>query len=232
MKPRLTRELVERLPANVPDPGPILRAVVPDDHFPKIAARLHERHRAVGETWIFAIGSLIWKPRFAYCERRTALVHGWHRAFCLGPDTRYRGNPTDPGLMLSLDRGGACRGLAIKLSEPVTEATLHDLLASEPPPPPRLVTAQTPEGSVQAWAFVCPRDYVGYIGRLEEQVIADHLASAVGMLGSMADYLLNTVEHLADAGIHDKRLWRMQALVADRLSRVAVRHDRDKAPQV
>ena len=67
-----------------------------------------------GEVWLFAFGSLIWNKRFTYDEERTGVARGWHRDFCLGPDTRYRGNPAAPGYMLSLDRGGQCKGMVYR----------------------------------------------------------------------------------------------------------------------
>lgn len=220
MKPHLTRDLVSRLPCSIPDPGPMERVQVADDHYPRLAEKMFAQHRAQGASWVFAIGSLIWKPRPYFGERQPALVRGWHRAFCLGPDERYRGNPAAPGLMLSLDRGGSCRGVVFRLKDDIREEDFLALVQSEPPPPARLVKAHTPEGVVPAWAFVCPRDYPGYVSGLSDDQIADHLSRCVGMLGSMAEYLLNTVEHLSEEGIHDAMLWRMQKLVAERLERL------------
>ena len=219
MDPRLTRDLIGRLPECVPDPGPIARAQVSEDHYPAIARKLFEAHRKTGVTRFFAIGSLIWKPRPYFADMEPARIHGWHRAFCLGPDTRYRGNPEAPGLMLSLDRGGSCKGMVIRLKDDIGEAELLDLVQSEPPPPPHPVTAHTATGPVAAWAFTCPRDYAGYVNGLTEAEIADRLSCCVGMRGTMAEYVLNTIEHLDEAGIRDPMLWRMQALIAERLER-------------
>ena len=78
----------------------------------------------------------------------------------------------------------------------------------------------TADGPVQAIAFTSDRRHIHYAGRFHEAEIADRLAVAVGHVGTMAEYLLNTVTHLEAAGIHDRRLWRMQALVAERLERL------------
>jgi cation transport protein ChaC len=83
--------------------------------------------------WIFAIGSLIWNPRFPVAERRPASIRGWHRAFCLGPDTRHRGNPEAPGLMMSLDRGGQCRGVVLRVNPDGLAASLEALLRKSHP---------------------------------------------------------------------------------------------------
>lgn len=216
---RLTRDLVNRLPERVPDPGPI---ALEEEH---TGENYHERAAQDvmsalpedGALWVFAIGSLIWNPRCDFAERRKARVEGWQRSFCLGPDTRYRGNPHAPGLMLALDEGGFVDGVVFRL-KPETAAThLLEVIRTEPPFPPAWVEARTDEGPVRAIAFVCPRDSAAYQGHHGPDEVADILSRAVGMLGSMPDYLLNTIEHLEAAGLHDPYLWDMQARVAARL---------------
>jgi cation transport protein ChaC len=221
---RLTRELVARLPERVDERGPIRWPDPPDSYFTETVRDILGR-LVDGNLWVFAIGSLIWKPRFPVVERRPALVRGWHRAFCIGPDTRYRGNPAAPGLMLSLDRGGQCHGVAMRMDPADPEATLEALLRAEPPLQPRWVRAVTAEGVVPAIAFTSARGHFSYAGRIGEAEVADRLACAAGHVGSIADYLLNTITHLEAAGIHDRRHWRMQALVAERLERMPLRPD-------
>src|SRR5258708_1524202 len=80
----------------------------------EIAASLNEllaAHDLATDIWLFGYGSLMWTPAFAYAERRVGLLHGWHRRFCLWLEMG-RGSPANPGLMLALDRGGNCRGVA------------------------------------------------------------------------------------------------------------------------
>jgi cation transport protein ChaC len=217
---RLTRELVDRLPARVDERGPVRWPDPPDAYYRETAETILSAVPG-GDLWVFAIGSLIWKPRFPVVERRPAVVRGWHRAFCLGPDTRYRGNPAAPGLMLALDRGGQCRGIVLRMDPGDPAATLEALLRLEPPTPPSWVRAATPAGEVRAIAFTIRRGHFMYAGRLSEAEVADRLARAVGHVGSMPDYLLNTITHLEAAGVHDPGLWRMQALVAERLEGLA-----------
>ena len=217
---RLTKELVSRLPGSVPDPGPMARAETPDSYYTATVQDLTARLSEDRPLWVFAFGSILWKRRFEVAEERPARIRGWHRKFCLGPDTRYRGNPAAPGVMLSLDRGGQCRGMVLRMDGAEQSAALEELLRNEPPMPPAWVRAQTPQGEVRAIAFVTSRDFVGYCGGLCETEVADRLASAVGMWGSMAEYLCNTVTHLQDMGISDAYLWRMQAMVAERLERL------------
>lgn len=214
---RLTPDLVARLPASVPDPGPMPGGPV-SFCAQATAACVLDQVPEGGPLWIFAFGSILWKRRFAVAEERPARVHGWHRKFCLGPDMRYRGNPQAPGVMLSLDRGGQCQGKVLRMAEAGREAALVNLLENEPPLPPAWVTAMTPEGPVKAIAFVMTKDFRGYCGALCEEEVADRLASSVGMWGTMAEYLMNTVRHLEEMGIEDSYLRRMEAKVAARLA--------------
>ena len=56
-----------------------------------------------------------------------------------------------------------------------------------------------------------------YVAGLGDDAVADVLAIAVGFRGSMAEYLMSTVEHLEALGIHDRYLWRLQDMVAERI---------------
>ena len=213
---RLTPELVALLPGSVPDPGPMNRPAV--DFCAATTARcVLGRLEKDAPLWVFAFGSILWKRRFAVVDERPARVRGWHRKFCLGPDTRYRGNPDAPGVMLSLARGGQCAGKVLRMEDAGREEALVHLLENEPPIPPAWVTAQTPQGPVRAIAFVVDKGFVGYCGGLSEAEVADRLALAVGMWGTMAEYLMNTVRHLEDLGICDNYLTRMERMVAERL---------------
>lgn len=217
---RLTPELVARLPAQVPDPGPPPRAAAPDSYYAATLAAINDAMPADGQLWVFAFGSILWKRRFEVAEERPARIRGWHRKFCLGPDTRYRGNPAAPGVMLSMDRGGQCRGLALRMAPEGRDAALDHLLRHEPPVPPAWVRARTPQGEVRAIAFVTTRCFHGYQGQLCDAEVADRLSQAVGMWGSMAEYLCNTQRHLEAMGIRDAYLRRIEAMVAERLARL------------
>jgi cation transport protein ChaC len=215
---RLTPELVARVSRQIADPGPMPDQIEPSEQ--QVAATVHAiiSEAASSEAiWFFAFGSLIWKPACDVVERRVALARGWHRAFCLGWDTRYRGNKDAPGLMLSLDRGGTCKGVVFRLPSDAIESNLEKLIRREPPFPLRWLDLKTEEGPIRAFAFVIDRKSGRYVGGLSPEAVADVLAKAVGMWGSMAEYLHSTVEHLEDLGIHDKQLWLLQEMVAERI---------------
>ncbi len=215
---RLTRELVDLLPTRVDERGPPRTEGIPGPDFEeKAAAKIISELPDSGELWVFAVGSLIWNPRCPVAERRQATIHGWQRAFCYGPDTRFRGSPAAPGLMMSIDRGGQCEGIVLRMGPKNIQASLLELLKLEPPFPIEWVDAETETGTVSAIAFTAYRDFFGYLPEPPVEDVADVLATSVGHIGSMADYLLKTVIHLEDAGIHDPHLWRLQDLVAARL---------------
>ncbi|RUT29431.1 gamma-glutamylcyclotransferase [Arsenicitalea aurantiaca] len=174
-----------------------------------------------GEFWLFAYGSLIWNPVMAHDREMVALARGWHRNFCLY-DIRYRGNPGAPGLMLCLDRGGQCRGMAYRLPPEGLKDNLDALVRREmsmvPTPfPGRFIPIMTEEGPKRALAFAMNRRSARYVGGLTLAARADYLARATGWKGSMAEYLFATVDRLEALGIHDANLWRLQEMVAERI---------------
>lgn len=205
----------------LPAPPEGYHAATPVDHARTIERLLGPEPRH-DEVWIFAYGSLIWKPACEVVEMRTALVRGWHRAFCLGWNNRYRGSDEKPGLMLALDRGGACRGVLQRLPPDSIEGAMVKLLEREmgwlPSAfPPRWVNARTGDRTVRALTFCIDRNSGRYVSGLSNEAIADVLATAVGSRGSMAEYLFATVRHLEEMGIHDPHLWQLQHLVAERI---------------
>jgi cation transport protein ChaC len=205
----------------MPPPPEGMRAATPADHQATIAQLLGP-DRQDDELWVFAYGSLIWKPACDFVEMRNGLVHGWHRAFCLGWNTRFRGSEENPGLMLALDRGGACNGVLYRLPPDRLAESMTSLLEREmgwlPSAfPPRWVNARTGDRTIRALTFCIDRHSGRYVSGLTPQAIAQVLATAVGNRGSMAEYLYATVRHLEGIGIHDPHLWKLQALVAEQI---------------
>ncbi|MET3928018.1 gamma-glutamylcyclotransferase [Devosia sp. 2618] len=174
------------------------------------------------EVWIFAYGSLIWKPACDYVEMRKGLVRGWHRSFCLGWNNRFRGSDENPGLMLALDRGGACNGVLYrlppgKIAESLTQLFEREMGWKPSPFPPRWVNVKSGDRIIRAITFCIDRNSGRYVSGLSVEDVASVLAKAVGSRGSMAEYLYATVSHLEEMGIHDPHLWELQSLVADRI---------------
>jgi glutathione-specific gamma-glutamylcyclotransferase len=219
-KMRLTEAHVALLPARIDDPGPMRldgEETRPDSYYSATTAALIEAVPPGGDMWLFAFGSLIWNKRFTFDEERPGVVRGWHRDFCLGPDRRFRGNPRNPGYTLSLDRGGQCKGMVYRLPCQGLADNIEGLLRTEPPFPPRWLTVVTPLGVVRAFSFTHPGKGIGYAGHLGDELVADALARAVGIMGSMAQYVYLTAKHLEQLGLCDDRMWRMQEMIAERI---------------
>ncbi|MBL9034291.1 MAG: gamma-glutamylcyclotransferase [Rhodospirillaceae bacterium] len=176
-----------------------------------------------GDLWVFGYGSLMWKPEMDYAEARPALLRGWHRRFCLW-QWRWRGSRRTPGVMLALDKGGACRGVAFRLAAPGVRDKVAAVWKREMSGNgyrPRWVKLVTRQGPVRAIVFTANTECERYAGRVPDEVVADHIAQACGEAGACAEYLLETVLKCEELGIHDPFLWRLQELVAERMGRVA-----------
>lgn len=175
-----------------------------------------------GAVWAFGYGSLMWRPGFAYVERVTARLHGYHRHFCVWSH-RYRGSPRVPGLVLGLDRGGSCRGVAYRIAPEKAEdvlAYLHEremitgvyrpvrlaMTVLDGAEPGRRITAQT---------YVVDRSHAQYAGYLADEELAALVIQGVGTAGPCREYLENTVRHLKEMGMPDRRLERLLSLVVD-----------------
>jgi glutathione-specific gamma-glutamylcyclotransferase len=170
------------------------------------------------DVWVFGYGSLIWNPAFEFAEKRVALVRGWHRRFCLWLKGG-RGTPELPGLMLALDRGGCCRGVAFRLDERQVEEELlilwrREMLSGSYHA--RWVDAHTEEGVVRAVTFVANRRNDRFTNLLSDDQVAARIAVAHGPLGSCAEYLLNTVAHLEELGFQDASLERIRRRIERR----------------
>lgn len=166
-----------------------------------------------GDLWVFGYGSLMWNPGFDYVHAVPALLRGYHRSFCVYSVT-YRGTPENPGLVLGLNRGGACRGIAFRIAEANVSTVLAQLWAREMPRlvyRPKLVPVESAGARLRALTFVADPSHESYAGRLELDDVAETIASCCGARGPNIEYLANTLRHLEALGIHEPRLhqiWR------------------------
>jgi cation transport protein ChaC len=168
-------------------------------------------HDPASDVWVFGYGSLMWNPAFTFAERQVGVIRGWHRRFCLWLEMG-RGSPANPGLMLALDRGGTCRGVAFRIP---AQDVRHELLLIWRREMfgtaylARWTEVRTACATVPAITFVVNRAHSRYAGRLTDAETAAHIASASGALGTCASYLQNTLEHLESLGIRDAGLQRI-----------------------
>lgn len=166
-----------------------------------------------GDLWIFGYGSLMWDPCFPHVQWAPALVHGYHRALCIS-STRWRGTPALPGLVLGLDRGGACRGIAFRVARADIASALEALWAREMNRRiyrPRMLRARLRQSEALALAFVADPGHAGYAGHLTVEQTAERVASCRGARGPNLDYLVRTIEHLGELGVRDHYLLRVLA---------------------
>ncbi|MBO6784798.1 MAG: gamma-glutamylcyclotransferase [Alphaproteobacteria bacterium] len=172
-------------------------------------------HAPEGPVWVFGYGSLIWNPAFHHAGRETARIWGLHRAFCLKTPLG-RGSVETPGLVLALDNGGSCNGVAYRLPDDAVREELKLVWDREMALDSYRavwVRAHTPEGPVNAVTFAINRASERYAGDLSEAEQVRLLATASGYLGSCREYLDNTVAHLRECGVGDAYLFRLQKLV-------------------
>lgn len=206
----LTRAMIEDggLLRMIAESSPTLPLLSEAERAASLAATLAARPPGQDGVWLFAYGSLIWNPAIAFAERRRARVHGWHRAFCLST-IAGRGTPEEPGLVLGLDRGGACVGAAFRVApaDVQRELTLlwqREMLSGSYVP--RWVPLRDEAGAVfaEAIGFTIRREGPYYTSRLPRAELVRRLATAAGALGSSADYLLHTRDGLRAMGIRDR----------------------------
>ena len=216
----ITRALLEAggIDAMVARSAPDMRLLTEAERAESLRQTLAQR--PPGEpVWLFGYGSLIWNPAIHYAERRPAMIRGWHRAFCLA--TRAgRGTPDNPGLVLGLDQGGACQGVAFRMEDATVETELallwrREMLAGSYIP--RWLDLEDATGARfgSAIAFTVNTAMEQYAGDLSQQAVIDRLATAAGELGTSADYLFRTCAGLRAEGIPDAELDRLAQTVAD-----------------
>jgi glutathione-specific gamma-glutamylcyclotransferase len=170
-------------------------------------------HQSFGnqELWVFAYGSLMWRPGFPHLERVPARLTGLHRALCVYSHV-HRGTPEKPGLVLGLDRGGACRGIAYRVAAADRDATISYLREREQVTSVyletmrRITLATTPPHDVTALVYVVDRGHVQYAGRLDLDRQVHLVRQGHGRSGANRDYVLSTVSEIEAQGCHDSGL--------------------------
>lgn len=170
-------------------------------------------HPAGEDLWVFGYGSLIWNPAFDYEEKSVALLRGWHRRFCLKMFIG-RGTPETPGVMLALDKGGACRGVAFRIGAAKIRQELGLLWQREMyggAYNARWVWLESGGKRIRAVTFVINRRHPRYIKELSVEQTAALIATGCGDLGSCREYFENTVAHLRQMGVRDTALMRIAA---------------------
>jgi cation transport protein ChaC len=161
--------------------------------------------------WVFGYGSLMWRPGFEHLRAVPARLYGFHRQLCVYSHV-HRGTPERPGLVLGLDRGGSCHGLAFEVTPAKREATLAYLRAREQVTSVYLekftpIRLMTPEAeTVEAVAYVVDRAHQQYAGALPVESQLAYVRQGKGQSGDCMDYVISTLAHLHEMGIRDHLL--------------------------
>lgn len=170
---------------------------------------------ANGDIWVFGYGSLMWNPGFDFVAREPALLRGRHRALCVWSWV-WRGTTERPGLVLGLDRGGACRGVAFRVAAGEVPAVLDYLDARERVTEVylRRTVPLTLAGGRQVMAetYVVDRSHAQYAGRVSAEVAARIIRAGHGRGGSNVEYLENTLCHLDELGLAEGPLHELAKL--------------------
>ena len=179
-----------------------------------------ETELSKADLWVFGYGSLMWRPGFEFIEHVPARLIGEHRALCVY-SFDHRGTPEKPGLVLGLDRGGACRGVAFRVAAKRRGDTIDYLRSREQTTHVyrevmRSVWLEN-EGRerVSALAYVVDRGHVQYAGRLSPAEQLRHVLQGHGQSGVNRDYVLATVKAIEAEGFRDQPLHRLAAMLHD-----------------
>lgn len=161
---------------------------------------------SMSDFWVFGYGSLMWRPGFAHKDSCRARIHGYRRSLCVHSFI-HRGTEKRPGLVLGLDRGGSCVGMAFlvrgkdreKVLEYLRERELVTNVYLE-----RQVTLRLEyERTVPAVGYVVDRRHRQYAGSMEPNDAVKRIVGSVGKSGPNEEYVLNTLDHLKSLGIRD-----------------------------
>lgn len=170
-----------------------------------------DRDRSAEDIWVFGYGSLMWRPGFEFVEQAPARVIGLHRSLCVYSFV-HRGTPEKPGLVLGLDRGGACRGIAFRVAAARRQETVAYLRGREQVTSVYLETMRVailpgpPERRVDALCFVVDRGHRQYAGRLSIDDQLRLIRHAHGQSGANRDYVISTVAALEALGCRETEL--------------------------
>ena len=172
------------------------------------------------DLWVFGYGSLMWRPGFAFIEQVPARLIGEHRALCVY-SFDHRGTPEKPGLVLGLDRGGACRGIAFRVAATQRDEVINYLRGREQTTHVyrevmRSVWLENEaRGRVSALAYVVDRGHVQYAGRLSLHEQLRYVRQGHGRSGNNRDYVLETVRSIEAQGFRDTPLHQLALLLRD-----------------
>ena len=162
-----------------------------------------------GDLWVFGYGSLMWRPGFEFLDFVTARISGWRRRLCIHSHI-YRGTVERPGLVLGLDEGGECEGVAYRVAATKRARTIEYLRERELATSvykEKMLSARLALGEeVLALTYVADVGHEQYAHEIHDAKLLAIIRDSVGVAGSNAEYVINTYEHLCSLGIRDAEL--------------------------
>jgi cation transport protein ChaC len=164
----------------------------------------------MSDFWVFGYGSLMWRPGFEHREAVPARLKGAHRALCIYSWV-HRGTKARPGLVLGLDQGGSCRGVAFRVAGGKRDSVMaylreRELVTDVYREVVRPVALLDRAETVSAVTYVVDRRHEQYAGRLPDERLLDIVRGAVGKSGANDEYIIATVRQLRATGIRDVTL--------------------------
>src|ERR1700675_4322392 len=181
-------------------------------------AKIPPEAESKGDLWVFGYGSLMWRPGFDFIEQVPARLIGEHRALCVY-SFDHRGTPEKPGLVLGLDRGGACRGIAFRVAAGLRNHTIEYLRGREQTTNVYREVMRSvwldneARGRVSALAYVVDRGHVQYAGRLTLAEQLHYVRQGHGRSGANRDYVLATVKAIEAQGCRDQQLHQLATML-------------------
>lgn len=176
----------------------------------------HTDNQHINDFWVFGYGSLMWRPGFAHIETARARLHGYRRSLCIYSHV-HRGTPDQPGLVLGLDSGGSCLGIAFRVPGEMSDEVmvyLREREMSNRVYHEKWLRLHLADGrEVQAVTYVADRTHIQYAGSLKAEDAAAIVASAQGESGANIDYVSNTIDHLRNMRVRDHALERVSGLI-------------------
>lgn len=176
----------------------------------------------MNDFWVFGYGSLMWRPGFAHVETMRARLHGYRRSLCIYSHV-HRGTPDHPGLVLGLDAGGSCLGIAFRVPGDMTDEVmvyLREREMSNQVYHEKWLRLRLADGrDVQAVTYVADRRHIQYAGSLKAEDAAAIVATAQGDSGANVDYVSNTLEHLRNMRVRDHALEHVNDLICNKVNR-------------
>jgi cation transport protein ChaC len=170
------------------------------------------------DLWVFGYGSLMWRPGFEFVEQVPARLIGEHRALCVY-SFDHRGTPEKPGLVLGLDRGGACRGIAFRIEARLRSRTIDYLRGREQTTHVYREVMRSvwldneARERVSALTYVVDRGHVQYAGRLPLPEQLRIVQQGHGRSGNNRDYVLATVRAIEAQGFRDPQLHQLSLML-------------------